>query len=260
MNDRQRTGSKGRLLALLLGVVTALVLGQAVLPQKAYASATSLMVQVDDNGDFFESAPTYTQSKFTLHFKFLSFYDTNRYQVQVRRTDTDELMGTCSSYVYMNDEYIKYFSITVDASDWETGHYTVYAKTYAYTDSGWEGYSRNSSDIYGYSSGLFYYRKPAPKPVVKKSNKLTVRAKSPSIKAGTSIAAKKAFTVKKATGKLTFRKASGNKKITVASNGAIRVKKGLKKGTYTIKVKVRAAGNATTKAKTVQVKMRVKVK
>jgi hypothetical protein len=218
------------------------------------------MVQVDDNGDFFESAPTYTQSKFTLHFKFLSFYDTNRYQVQVRRTDTDELMGTCSSYVYMNDEYIKYFSITVDASDWKTGHYTVYAKTYAYTDYGWEGYSGNSSDIYGYTSGLFYYRKPAPKPVVKKSNKLTVRAKSPSIKAGTSIAAKKAFTVKKATGKVTFRKASSNKKITVASNGAIRVKKGLKKGTWYVRirtVKTQDEGQAASKwsaAKKVKVK------
>ena len=40
-----------------------------------------------------------------------------------------------------------------------------------------------------------------------------------------------------------FAKASGSKKITVASNGVITVKKGTKKGTYTVKVKVMATGD-----------------
>ena len=49
-------------------------------------------------------------------------------------------------------------------------------------------------------------------------------------------------------------------KITVAKTGKITVKKGLKKGTYKVKLRVTAAGNKNykKKAKTVVVKVRVK--
>ena len=69
-----------------------------------------------------------------------------------------------------------------------------------------------------------------------------------------------AFKVTKAKGKVTFKKLSGNKKILVSKNGKITVKKGLKKGTYRIKVKVMAAGNAlyNKKVKTVSVTISVK--
>ena len=40
-----------------------------------------------------------------------------------------------------------------------------------------------------------------------------------------------------------FAKVSGSKKISVASNGAITVKKGTKKGTYKVTVKVLATGD-----------------
>ena len=70
----------------------------------------------------------------------------------------------------------------------------------------------------------------------------------------------KAITVKNAKGTVTYKKSKGNKKITVAKNGKITVKKGLKKGTYKIKIKVTAKGNAEYKAgvKTVTVKIVVK--
>ena len=42
---------------------------------------------------------------------------------------------------------------------------------------------------------------------------------------------------------MSFEKITGNKKITVASNGKFTLKKGLKKGTYKVKVRVVAAGN-----------------
>ncbi len=58
-----------------------------------------------------------------------------------------------------------------------------------------------------------------------------------------------------------FAKSSGNKKITVAGNGVITVKKGLKKGTYTVKVKVMATGDQTTANTSWQiVTVKVKVK
>ena len=70
----------------------------------------------------------------------------------------------------------------------------------------------------------------------------------------------KAFSVTKAQGKVTFAKVKGNKKITVSSTGKVVVKKGLKKGTYKVTVKVSAAGNGDYLAgsKTVALKVRVK--
>ncbi len=74
------------------------------------------------------------------------------------------------------------------------------------------------------------------------------------------VSQKNAFTVNKAQGKVTYTKASGNKNITVSSAGKIIVKKGLKKGTYKIAVKITAAGNATYKAATKTVTVTIKVK
>ena len=74
------------------------------------------------------------------------------------------------------------------------------------------------------------------------------------------IAAKKAFAVSKAQGKVTYKKASGNKKIAVAKNGRLTVKKGLKKGKYKVKVKVTAAGSTTCKAATKTVTVTIIVK
>ena len=96
----------------------------------------------------------------------------------------------------------------------------------------------------------------------KKNN--PVKAKGKTVKAKenkkTSVNKSKAFTVKNAKGKVTFKKTSGNSRITVASNGKITVKSGLKKGkTYKIKVKIKAAGNSTYKAKTVTVTVKVKI-
>lgn len=59
-----------------------------------------------------------------------------------------------------------------------------------------------------------------------------------------------ACTVSSAQGKVTWKKSSGNAKITVASGGNVTVKKGLKKGTYKIGVKATAAGNTNYKAAT----------
>ena len=107
---------------------------------------------------------------------------------------------------------------------------------------------------------------PTPK-VVKKSNTLKVTAKKPSIKfkklkkKNQSLALKKVLTVSNAQGALSYAKTSGNKKITInKKSGKITVKKGLKKGTYKIKIKVTAAGNSAYNAasKTVTVKIKVK--
>ena len=90
--------------------------------------------------------------------------------------------------------------------------------------------------------------------VKKKSLKKTYSAKKLKKK-------KKSFKIKAgAKGKLTYKKVSGNKHIKVSKNGKVTVKKGTPKGTYKIKVRIKAAKTSTYKAasKTVTVKVKVK--
>ena len=82
-----------------------------------------------------------------------------------------------------------------------------------------------------------------------KPNTMKVEGKTVTVKASKvkkknqTVKAKKAVKVKKAAGKVTYAKASGNKKITVDANGRITIKKGLKRGKYKVKIKVTAEGN-----------------
>ena len=98
----------------------------------------------------------------------------------------------------------------------------------------------------------------------KKSNTMTVKAKTVKAKADkkTTIKRTKAFKIKNAKGKLVFKKIKGNKKIKVnKKTGKITVKKGLKKGkTYKVKIKITAKGNLifAEASKTVTVKIKIK--
>lgn len=100
--------------------------------------------------------------------------------------------------------------------------------------------------------------------VLKKANPMKVSVKTKALKASALRKSKKTVTaiaVKGAAGKKTFKKLSGNKRLTVNSKtGKITVKKGTKKGTYKIRVKVTAAGNDNYKAKTKTVTVTIKVK
>lgn len=103
--------------------------------------------------------------------------------------------------------------------------------------------------------------------VAKKANTLTVKAKKMTkIKAKKMKKKAKSFNLSKfvtisgAQGPVTYAKASGNKKITVAPNGTVTLKKKIKKGTYKVKVNVTAAGNAGFNAVTKAVTFKVKVK
>lgn len=112
-----------------------------------------------------------------------------------------------------------------------------------------------------------------PIPVKEKmTNTLTVKGKTVKLKAkklkkkNQNVARKKAITVSKPQGKVTYTKVKVNKKkfakkFTInKKTGKITVKKGVKKGTYKMTVKVNAAGNTMYKplAKTVTVKIVVK--
>ena len=99
-----------------------------------------------------------------------------------------------------------------------------------------------------------------------KANTMKVKVKSASIKSSKirkkaqSFAAKKIFMVSNAKGKVAYKKLSGNEKISVSSKGKITVKKGLKKGTYRIRVKVSAAGSIEYKASNKTITVIIKIK
>ena len=90
----------------------------------------------------------------------------------------------------------------------------------------------------------------------------TVKVKAATVKKkDTSVTVSKAYTFKdQGQGTKTYAKSSGNAKITVSKTGKITVKKGLKKGTYTVKIKVKAAGDKNHKALTKAVAVKVVVK
>ena len=101
----------------------------------------------------------------------------------------------------------------------------------------------------------------------KAKNTLTVKGKTAKVKLAklkkkgkVKLAVKKVLKISGEQGALTYAKAKGHKKIAIAGNGRITVKKGLKKGVYKVKVKVTAAGNADYKpvSKTATFKIRVR--
>ena len=103
--------------------------------------------------------------------------------------------------------------------------------------------------------------------VLKAKNPMVVKAKTATVKASTlkkrtvKVARKKVLTISKQKGKTTYKKSAGNKNITINSKtGVVTVKKGLKKGTYKIKVRVTAAGNGSYNSRTLIRTFKIRVK
>ena len=101
----------------------------------------------------------------------------------------------------------------------------------------------------------------APNPMKLKTKTATVKKSAVKKKAQKLKRTKVLTFTKSAKGKVTYTKVSGSNKLSIAkSTGTVTVKKKTKKGTYSIKVRVKAAGNGSYKAlsKTVTLKVRVK--
>ena len=125
------------------------------------------------------------------------------------------------------------------------------------------GMGNYDGDIWG-----VYTIEKAANPMTLKTRTATIKYSKVRKKTQT-IKRAKAFAVRKAMGKLSYKLVSakkGTKGFTKrfkvnAKNGNVTVKKGLKKGTYKVKVKVKAAGNSNYKAsawKNVMFKITVK--
>ena len=174
---------------------------------------------------------------------------------------------------------IDYFLYICDNFSWETfdfvntPHGLTETLTFEVEDHHWDGGKKTKAATYT-ATGVKTYtctecgqtKNETLAKLPKQPNTLSVKAKKPSVKfaklkkKNQTIALKKWVTVSKAQGKVTYKKSSGNKKITVSKAGKITVKKGLKKGTYKVKIKVTAAGNASYKPATKTVTVTIKVK
>ena len=99
--------------------------------------------------------------------------------------------------------------------------------------------------------------------IAKANNPMTVKVSAKTVKSADfskKFTTVKAITVKKAQGKVSYKKTSGKSNFTVNSKtGEISIKKGTKKGAYKINVKISAAGNNNYKSKSVQKTVTIKV-
>ena len=109
----------------------------------------------------------------------------------------------------------------------------------------------------------YYYIKKGPNTMTAKGKTVSVKYSKLKKKAQT-VPVKKAFTISKPVGKVTYKVTKydkkAKKKITVSSAGKVTVKKGLKKGKYILKVKVTAAGSKNRLKTTKNVTLTVRVK
>ena len=99
--------------------------------------------------------------------------------------------------------------------------------------------------------------------IKKAANTLKIKAKTATVKFAKLKKKAQAVTnskiAKKGQGKVTYKNVSA-KKFKINSKGKLTIAKGTKKGTYTVKIQVKAAGNANYKAATKTVTFKVTVK
>ena len=118
------------------------------------------------------------------------------------------------------------------------------------------------ADMKGYitfASTVTFIIPPKAKTLTLKGKTVKIKAKKLKKKKKT-YAISKFLTVSKAQGTVTYAKVSGNKKIKIASNGKVTLKKKLKKGKYKVTVKVTAAGNNMYQPVTKNATFKIKVK
>ena len=168
------------------------------------------------------------------------------------------IIAACNNPVvkqYIDDTHSYYSSINNNKIIWK--------KTHSYKSKITATTNKTYTRTYTCSACNAAYKKTFNKT----ANTLTAKGKTKTLKAKNLKKKAKTFkrkdiiTVSKPKGTVTYAKASGNKKIVVnKKTGNVTVKKGLKKGTYKVKVKVTAKGTTTYKTKTVTATVIIKVK
>ena len=179
-------------------------------------------------------------------------------------------------YSIIDSDYLDSEDVVINTPGSASGYYANGSGFVMYLwyngEVGTMQYNSLKKDSWHYAKIRFYNYDAATQPnqysfqIVAKKVTNPLKATGKTVKASKSktkkFAVSKVISFKnKGKGKLSYSKASGNKKITInKKTGKVTVKKGLKKGTYKLKVKVKAAGNADYAAGTKKVTITIKVK
>lgn len=159
--------------------------------------------------------------------------------------------------------------ITIDIAcnhSWDSGTVTRKATTYS---EGRRTYKCTKCGETRTESIPKIQNKSTPSQVTsKKANpiKVALQKKTPQVKYATlkkkNLTVKKAkvFKVTRAQGKVTFKKLSGSKCLTISKGGVVKIKKGTKKGVYKAKIAITAAGNSKYKKKVLYKTIKVAVR
>lgn len=152
-------------------------------------------------------------------------------------------------------------TIAISVSDLQTLDNQYYARIRSFISYKGITYYSRWSDTVTVKQNAFVSK--LPNPMTAKAKKITVKYSALKKKKQT-ITTKKAFVVNNAKGNVTFKVESYDKKaktkIKVSKSGVITIKKGLKRGTYKLKVKITSAGNEQYKAKNKNVTVKIVVK
>ena len=193
---------------------------------------------------------------------------TNTGKIKYTFSIAQEAYASLKPYIYFSDRIKQGGNKIIRYKDHSTSEFQL--KDGKYVATGWVEYAGRKAgttqvEIWLSAQSKWYSRQVVTVNV-QAPNTMTVQAKKVSVKASAlknksqTLLKSKAFTVAKARGSVTFKKVSGNQKITIAKNGRITLRKGLKKGTYKLKVKVTAAGNEIYKKLSKDVTVAIQVK
>ena len=138
-----------------------------------------------------------------------------------------------------------------------------------YSDSKCKKESKNHKNVGTYyvkafklnESGTFYESNIAKLIIKPAKQSVSLKKRTYTIKANTIKKKDQHITLKSSSKtKATYKKLSGNSNISVAKNGKITIKKGLKKGTYKIRIKITAPKSKNWKACNITVPITIKIK
>lgn len=209
----------------------------------------------------------YSDAALTTEFYFSTpIYDSITLYAKWEKIGPKEIIPevTLSATSYTYDGKKKTPSVTVKDGTTFLAEYIDYNVSYASgrRNAGTYKVAVTLTGDYSGSAEEYFTIKKAKNPLSIKGKKATVKYSKVKKKTQTLDVSKVISFTRKGQGKMTYTKASGNKKITInKKNGKVTVKKGLRKGTYKVKMKVKAAGNSNYKASSVKtVTFTVKVK
>ena len=169
-----------------------------------------------------------------------------------------------NAVIALSANMVKAAAVEFAKDDYTADSYKVFAEALEAANAAMQSADATAADITAANTGL---ETAMTGLVMKEANPLKVTSKTATVKYANvkkkaqTLAVKNVLTVKNAQGTVAYVKSSGNSKITInKTTGKVTVKKGLKKGTYSVKVKVTASGDDNYKAGSNTVTFKIKVK